>query len=85
MKKISAQRLKEWFADPEAELENFRSSGQAFFNIVFPDEGLVTLNQRDVGHLLEEFAEIRRKEEEEKQRLLEELKKKSSVVGMKIG
>lgn len=85
MKKISAERLKGWFDDPEAELRNFQSSGQAFFNISFSGEGVVTLNQRDVGHLLEEFAEIRRKEEEEKQRLLEEMKKKNSVVGMKIG
>ena len=86
MKKIRAEQLREWFEDPETELRNFLSAGKAIMPIIFPDSGLVELNQREAAQLLEDLKVLREKEEE-LLRLREEKRKRTSSIhtGLKIG
>jgi len=57
-RKVKPEDFRRWFANPEAELQAFLTSGQAIMNVVFMDDGrqrAVELSQRDAAQLLEEF------------------------------
>ena len=54
--KINAERFRELFADPEATLQDFLSSGHPIMSITFKDSNIVIeLNQRDAANLLIEY------------------------------